>query len=105
MAWNEPGNGNKDPWGNKDDKGPPDIDEVVRNMQRKIGGIFGGGSSGGDASNSGSVGFGLILIVAFLVWMLSGIYIVDAAERGVVLRFGAFTKIKCLDHTGIYLIQ
>ena len=93
MAWNEPENGNKDPWGNKDDKGPPDIDEVVRNMQRKIGGIFGGGSSGGDASNSGSVGFGLILIVAFLVWMLSGIYIVDAAERGVVLRFGAFTKI------------
>ena len=40
MAWNEPGNGNKDPWGNKEDKGPPDIDEVVRNMQRKIGGIL-----------------------------------------------------------------
>ncbi len=93
MAWNEPGNGNKDPWGNRDDKGPPDIDEVVRNMQRKIGGIFGGGSSGGDSSNSGSIGFGLILIIASILWLLSGIYIVDAAERGVVLRFGAFSEI------------
>ena len=83
MAWNEPGKG---------DKGPPDIDEVVRKMQRKLSGIFGGGSSdnGDSSSNAGPIGFGLVLIVAFIVWILSGIYIVEPAERGVVLRFGAF---------------
>jgi len=94
MAWNEPGKGDKDPWGGRDDKGPPDIDEVVRKMQRKLGGIFGGGSSSdGDASSSGPVGFGLVLLIAFFVWILSGIYIVDPAERGVVLRFGAFNDV------------
>lgn len=93
MAWNEPGNGDKDPWGNRDDKGPPDIDEVVRNMQRKFGGIFGGkGSSSGDSHNAGPIGAGLIALVLFFVWVLSGIYIVDAAERGVVLRFGAYAE-------------
>ena len=41
MAWNEPGSGDKDPWGNRGNDGPPDLDEVVRNMQRKLGGLFG----------------------------------------------------------------
>lgn len=96
MAWNEPGKGDKDPWGGREDKGPPDIDEVVRKMQRKLSGIFGGGSSGGSepsTSNNGPVGLGLVLLIAFLVWILSGIYIVDPAERGVVLRFGAFNDV------------
>ncbi len=94
MAWNEPGNGNKDPWGNQDGKGPPDLDEVVRKMQRKLGGMFGGGGSDGDGSTNpgGSIGIGLIAIILFTVWILSGIYIVDAAERGVVLRFGAYSE-------------
>ena len=94
MAWNEPGKGEKDPWGGRNDQGPPDIDEVVRNMKRKLDGFFGGSSpDGGDMSNAGPIGFGLILLVAFLVWILSGIYIVDPAERGVVLRFGAFNDV------------
>ena len=43
MAWNEPGGGNnKDPWGGRGDQGPPDLDEVVRKMQDKLGGLFGG---------------------------------------------------------------
>ena len=40
MAWNEPGGGNKgdkDPWGNRDDQGPPDLDEVFRKIQRRLG--------------------------------------------------------------------
>jgi membrane protease subunit HflK len=95
MAWNEPGKGDKDPWGNRDDKGPPDIDEVVRKMQRKLGGIFGGGgsTSDSDGSDGGSAGFGLILLIAFIVWVLSGIYIVDPAEKGVVLRFGQYQDV------------
>ena len=92
MAWNEPGKDDKDPWGNRGDKGPPDIDEVVRKMQRKLGGIFGGGGSTSDTGgdSGGSMSFGLILLVAFIIWLLSGIYIIDPAERGVVLRFGQY---------------
>ncbi|HEW97127.1 MAG TPA: hypothetical protein ENF37_00570, partial [Beggiatoa sp.] len=38
MAWNEPGNGNKDPWGRrKNDQGPPDLDEIVKKMQDTLG--------------------------------------------------------------------
>jgi len=93
MAWNEPGSGDKDPWGNRGNDGPPDLDEVVRNMQRKLGGLFGGkgGSNGGNNnSNAGSYGLGLIAALIGIVWLLSGIYIVDPAERGVVLRFGQY---------------
>ena len=93
MAWNEPGNGDKDPWGNRGNDGPPDLDEVIRNMQRKLGGIFGGSSSGSNkSSDGGSLGFGLIFAVIIAVWLLSGIYIIDPAERGVVLRFGAYSE-------------
>ncbi|GAB4291071.1 MAG: FtsH protease activity modulator HflK [Methylophaga sp.] len=92
MAWNEPGNGNKDPWGNRGNDGPPDLDEVVRKMQQKLGGIFGGKDGSGDSKRptQGSFGFGLIALIVVLVWMLSGIYIVEAPERGVVLRFGQY---------------
>jgi len=97
MAWNEPGGGNnKDPWGGRGDQGPPDLDEVVRKMQDKLGGIFGGGRKGGSGSGSGGsgfAGFGLILGIAFVVWLFSGIYIVDAGKQGVVLRFGAFSEV------------
>ena len=57
MAWNEPGGNNKDPWNGKgNDQGPPDLDEVVKKLQDKLGGLFGGsgGGSGSGSSNSGS---------------------------------------------------
>lgn len=92
MAWNEPGKGDKDPWGKGGNDGPPDLDEVISNLQRKIGGLFGGGSSDGDNSGSPSLGLGLIALVVVVVWLLSGWYIVQPAERGVELRFGAYTK-------------
>ena len=98
MAWNEPGGGNnKDPWGGRNDQGPPDLDEVVKKMQDKLGSLFGGGrrggSSGGGPSGKGLAGgFGLIAGIVFVVWLFSGIYIVDAGTRGVVMRFGAFTE-------------
>jgi membrane protease subunit HflK len=96
MAWNEPGGGNnKDPWGGRGDQGPPDLDEVVRKMQDKLGGLFGGrkGKGKGGGSGAGFTGFGLILGIAAIVWLFSGIYIVDAGKQGVVLRFGAFSEV------------
>lgn len=98
MAWNEPGgSGKKDPWGGGGggDQGPPDLDEVVKKVQDKISSLFGGGKGGGGQSGSGSggtgIGIGAILLIAVLVWGLSGIYIVDEGRRGVVLQFGAFS--------------
>lgn len=94
MAWNEPGGDNRNPWGGRGGDGPPDLDEVARKMRDKMGRFFGGGGSGkggGDGKGIGSsISFGLIAIVALVVWALSGIYIIEPAERGVVLRFGKF---------------
>ena len=42
MAWNEPGGNNRDPWGGGKQDGPPDLDEVLRNLKEKFGGLFGG---------------------------------------------------------------
>ena len=94
MAWNEPGGGNRDPWSGKGggDQGPPDLDEVVRKLQERLGGLFGGKkSSGGGSAAGGTGGFnskivGIVAAVVFLIWVASGIYIVEPAERGVVLR-------------------
>ena len=100
MAWNEPGKGGN-PWnsgGRKD--GPPDLDKVVRDLQQKISGIFGGrggsgssGSSGGSGGRMAGAGLGLIGGAAVVLWALSGFYQVDEAERGIVLQFGAFHKV------------
>ena len=51
MAWNEPGSpGNKDPWGRRKVEGGSDLDQIVRRLQQKLGGLFGGrkGGGGGD---------------------------------------------------------
>jgi membrane protease subunit HflK len=105
MAWNEPGGGgNRDPWSGKGgDQGPPDLDEVVKKLQDKLGGLFGGqrkgGGNGGDGPSfrgggpSGKAFGGVGIIVGIVVVVLLGIqsfYIIDPAERGVVKRFGAF---------------
>lgn len=101
MAWNEPGGGNKDPWSGRggNDQGPPDLDEVVRKLQERLGGLFGGrkssggGGSGGFRFPGGRLGASAVAIAAgvlFAIWLASGIYIVEPAERGVVMRFGKY---------------
>jgi len=101
MAWNEPGGDKKDPWGGGGNNQPPDLDEVVRKLQERFSNIFGGGGKRGGGSGSersggggagASIGLGLIAAVIAVVWLLSGIYIVGPAERGVITRFGAFTE-------------
>lgn len=94
MAWNEPGGGNnkpKDPWGGGD-QGPPDLDEALKKLQEKIGGLFGGGGGSGGAGVPGLSGAMLAVIAsgALLVWALMGFYQVDQQERAVVLRFGKY---------------
>jgi membrane protease subunit HflK len=97
MAWNEPGGGNnkpKDPWGGGD-QGPPDLDEALKKLQEKLGGLFGGGGSSGGGGGAGSGGISIAMLAvlaagALLVWALMGFYQIDQQERGVVLRFGKY---------------
>jgi membrane protease subunit HflK len=90
MAWNESGGGDKDPWGNRGDQGPPDLDEAIRKLQGQLSGLFGGGGSTGGSSSGGlSAGsIGLLLVVLAGLYTFSGVYQVDEQERGVVFRFG-----------------
>jgi len=93
MAWNEPGGG-KDPWGNNQGDGPPDLDEALKKLRQKFG-KFGGGGNGGGGSASGG-GFNLrgvvpvILAILAALWGFSGVYQVDEKERAMVLRFGKY---------------
>ncbi len=92
MSWNEPGGDKKDPWsGRKDENGPPDLDEVIKSFQEKLGGIFGGGSNGGNTGEGSAKGLGILAVGAAVLWGLSGFYIVDEGTRGVETRFGAYT--------------
>ncbi|MGL4565529.1 MAG: FtsH protease activity modulator HflK [Halioglobus sp.] len=102
MAWNEPGGGNnkpRDPWGGGD-QGPPDLDEALKKLQDKLGGLFGGrgarrgggGAGGGSAGAGGIPGalLGVIAAGALVLWGVAGFYQVDQQERAVVLRFGKY---------------
>ncbi len=95
MSWNEPGGNKKpnDPWGGGD-QGPPDLDEALKKLQEKLGGLFGGGrgSSGGSGSGGG-LSWSLVLMVvagAAVIWALMGFYQLDEQERAVVLRLGKY---------------
>ena len=96
MAWNEPGNGGRDPWGNRQDEGPPDLDEAFKKLQNNLGKMFGGGgqSSGGRSSGGNPVSKSILwlaLLGAAVVYGMMGVYTLDEQERGVVLRLGTAT--------------
>ncbi|HCB40267.1 MAG TPA: FtsH protease activity modulator HflK, partial [Gammaproteobacteria bacterium] len=88
MAWNEPGGGrNQDPWRGRDGRGQPDLDDVIKKLQDRFGGMLGGG--GGNDSG----GFGLLALVLgviLAVWFVAGLYRVEQAEEALVLRFGKY---------------
>jgi membrane protease subunit HflK len=96
MAWNEPGNNEKDPWKNKGDKnqGPPDLDELLNDLGKKVTGIFGGKTSksgSGSGKSFSSIGISILLIIASVVYAFSGFYTIKEAEQGIVLRFGEYS--------------
>ena len=113
MSLNDPQWGNR---GNKNDDdrpsgdgprrpkdGPPDLEELWRDFNRKFSGMFGkkggGGGNDGDGprlpqfnfgSRFGGGGLGLLVALIAAIWLASGFYIVDASQRGVVLQFGKY---------------
>ncbi len=84
-------NGASMAWNDNNNQTPPELDEVIKDFKNKFNSTFGGKSSGNSGASKAAKGsFKYIFILAFIVWMATGIYIIDPAERGVVLRFGAF---------------
>jgi membrane protease subunit HflK len=87
-------------WGNKNSSGgPPDLEELLRKLNAKLSALMGGGKGGvgkpaGGAPKQGfGPGIGLIIAIIALIWAGSGFYIVDAGQRGAVLRFGKNVEI------------
>lgn len=82
-------------WRAQNNEGPPDLDEVMRDLSRKINTLFGKG--GGNQSSpqpnraqpsNANLPLMPILGVIALVWLATGFYIVDQGSLGVVQRFG-----------------
>lgn len=98
MAWDD--DNKNDPWRPRGNQGPADLDAIVKDLQRKLSGFFGGrkrsnGSGDGEGPGSG-VRSGILFFGAFVlvvIWAATGFYIVDEAERGVVLRFGKYSNV------------
>ena len=97
MSLNDP-NWGKRPGGNQ---GPPDLDEVWRNLQKKLSGIFGNrgrgnkpGGESGSPMNPKNFGGGAIVLAALIlgIWLASGFYIVNEGQGGVVMRFGKYSE-------------
>lgn len=86
MAWNEPGPGH-DPWnqggGGKRGSQPPDLEKLIRQIKSRFGRGRGGGGRPGTPAP-----IGIMAVVLFVLWLLSGFYTVDAQEQAVVMRFG-----------------
>ena len=86
--------------GQKNNEGPPDLDEVLRDLSHKLNNLFGKKNSGNSNGNRASDGKGFdlpivpILGIILAVWMLTGFYIVDQGSVGVEQRFGAYTQTK-----------
>ena len=108
MSLNDHGWGNQ-PGGGKrggGNQGPPDLEELWRDFNRRLSGLFGkkaggsgdGGGDGGSRMPSISPrqfggGIGVILMLVAAIWLGSSFYIVDASQRGVVLQFGRFKEV------------
>lgn len=86
-------------WGQRNNEGPPDLDEVMRDLSRKINNLFGnkGGPSNKQPSGTapGNVNLPILPIMAIigLIWFATGFYIVDQGSLGVVQRFGKFQEV------------
>src|ERR1041385_9171602 len=106
MSLNDPnwGRGSRGPDGSRGgpgggNQGPPDLDELWRNFNRRLGELFGrrrrgGGDEPPRTPSSWQIGGGasLLAVLIVLVWLASGFYIVVEGQRGVVLPFGRYSQ-------------
>jgi membrane protease subunit HflK len=105
--WGNRGSDNGGGGGKRPNQGPPDLEELWRDLNEKLGGMFGKkngrrGRGVGDDNGGGGMppvefnpkflggGISLLLFIIVSVWLASGFYIVDASQRGLVLQFGRY---------------
>ena len=94
MAWNQPGGQNNNPWGRRPNGGGSNLDDRVKDWQRKLESLFrgGGGSRDGRGDGKGENQGGSLIITVLLVivalWLGSGFFQIKQAEKGVIQRFG-----------------
>jgi membrane protease subunit HflK len=97
--WGRKGGGGSGGGGGKE--GPPDLDELWRNFNERLSGLFGrkggprsGGTGGAEPPTGRQIGGGALALAGLvvLVWLASGLYIVDESQRGVVLTFGKYSR-------------
>ena len=89
MAWDDQGNG-KSPW--DPNKGQvPDLDQIVEEWQKRFNRLFGVKTSGSGKRRK-KPPLLLIGLMILFIWVLSGLYQIDDSERGVELRFGAYSQ-------------
>ncbi|MBF0399843.1 MAG: FtsH protease activity modulator HflK [Magnetococcales bacterium] len=82
MSWNDSGGGPQGPWGSGNmPPQPPDIEKIVEMLREKMAGNVPGGKA-----------WPMLLGVAFVLWMATGIYLVAPDEKGVVVRFGRYVE-------------
>ena len=88
---------NGDKGGNKNQSGPPDLEDMWRDFNKKLNSIFKGNNtsnSGGmspESKSGAKIGVGLILIIISFLWMISGFFVVQEGQTGVVLTFGKYS--------------
>ena len=106
--WGGRGNDSNNGGGKRPNQGPPDLEDLWRDLNGRLGSIFdkkkGGRNDNGNGGDGGgrppvelnpkflSGGAGLIGALAVLAWLASGFYIVDASQRGLVLQFGKYKE-------------
>ena len=82
-------------FGQKNNEGPPDLDQVMRDISQKINSLFGKGNGGNNTNRPAdgkdfSVPIAPILAIIAAIWLATGFYIVDQGSVGVVQRFGKY---------------
>ncbi|MEZ5630685.1 MAG: FtsH protease activity modulator HflK [Burkholderiaceae bacterium] len=90
------------PRGRGPNQGPPDLDELWRDFNRRLTGMFGGRGGGGNGGRRGGggdfqpdmksagLGIGVVIVVALLIWLGTGFFIVQEGQQAVVTRFGKY---------------
>ena len=93
MSWNEPGGKKpRDPWGGGNDQGPPDMDEMIRQLRDRLSALFGGKGGGAGGGTGGGVPIVLVLVVLAVFYLFWASFTVDNQERAVVLTAGKYSR-------------
>lgn len=83
-------------WAQRNNEGPPDLDEVFRDLSKKINTLFGKNGSGSNKPPAGSSSIDLpifpIVLAIVAIWLATGFYIVDQGSVGVKQRFGKYIE-------------